>query len=228
MIKPYNPEDVPLPPIDPESIQRYGVVYPFTDDIHPEPIGPPTRAMSELRERGFVESLSGHAMHPNVAARRFLPYGEVARRVDEQAEQVAFMRRCMAPFREPEPLTEYECEALRQLIIDGSFGIGLVRAMQMLRPREGEVHREMIERATPHRDMPWQDPLWIDEAAGVSPIQTGPPPDSDLDRIYRAHGGISTPPSQRKAPSEAVRKLHPLMQLDEQIGRDMTKGDELT
>ena len=35
----------------------------------------------------------------------------------------------------------------------------------------------------------------------------------------------SEPPSKRPL-SEAVRKLHPLMQLDEQIGRDMTKGDD--
>lgn len=35
------------------------------------------------------------------------------------------------------------------------------------------------------------------------------------DDVYRRHGGTKRPPS----------KLHPLVQLDEAIGRDMTKGD---
>ena len=51
------------------------------------------------------------------------------------------------------------------------------------------------------------------------------PSETREDDSCRAHGGTSTPPSKRP-PSEAVRKLHPLMQLDEQIGRDMTKGDQ--
>ena len=40
-------------------------------------------------------------------------------------------------------------------------------------------------------------------------------------RKYMPYRGVTQRP-----PSEAVRKLHPLMQLDEQIGRDMTKGDQ--
>ena len=44
---------------------------------------------------------------------------------------------------------------------------------------------------------------------------------SQVDAIYRRHGGGKIPPSQRKSAA-----LNPLVQLDQQLGRDMEQGDE--
>ena len=63
---------------------------------------------------------------------------------------------------------------------------------------------------------PWERPQqWEEALAWVHDANR------QVDEIYRRHGGTQTPPSKRP-PS----KLHPLVQLDEAIGRDLTRGDE--